>query len=68
MGNSGYGVLGTFNRDVENKVKQIKEEIEREKQSDFPNKERIQKLAQEIMIQGLKLNVGYTRNYGQLGI
>ena len=64
---NGYGVLGNFNPEIENKVKQIKEEIEKEKQSDTANKERIQKLAQEIMVQGLKLNVGYTRNYGQLG-
>lgn len=68
MGRNGYGVLGNFNPEIENKVKQIKEEIDKEKQGDFPNKERIQKLAQEIMVQGLKLNVGYTRNYGQLGI
>jgi hypothetical protein len=46
-------------------VKQIKEEIDKEKESETPNKERIQKLAQEIMVQGLKLNVGYTRHYGQ---
>jgi hypothetical protein len=68
MNRNGYGVLGNFNPEIENKVKQIKEEIDKEKHSDFPNKERIQKLAQEIMVQGLKLNVGYTRNYGQLGI
>jgi hypothetical protein len=67
MNRNGYGVLGNFNPEIENKVKQIKEEIEKEKQSDTANKERIQKLAQEIMVQGLKLNVGYTRNYGQLG-
>ena len=65
---NGYGILGNFNPEIENKVKQIKEEIEKEKKSENPNKERIQKLAQEIMVQGLKLNVGYTRNYGQLGI
>ena len=68
MSMGGYGVLGNFNPEIENKVKQIKEEIEKEKKSENPNKERIQKLAQEIMVQGLKLNVGYTRNYGQLGI
>ena len=68
MNRNGYGVLGNFNPEIENKVKQIKEEIEKEKKSENPNKERIQKLAQEIMVQGLKLNVGYTRNYGQLGI
>lgn len=67
MYRNGYGVLGNFNPEIENKVKQIKEEIDKEKQSDFPNKERIQKLSQEIMIQGLKLNVGYTRHYGQYG-
>lgn len=65
---NSYGILGNFNPEIENKVKQIKEEIEKEKKSENPNKERIQKLAQEIMVQGLKLNVGYTRNYGQLGI
>lgn len=67
MARQGYGVLGNFNPEIENKVKQIKEEIDKEKESETPNKERIQKLAQEIMIQGLKLNVGYIRNYGQLG-
>ena len=61
----GYGVLGNFNPEIENKVKQIKEEIDKEKESENPNKERIQKLAQEIMVQGLKLNVGYIRHYGQ---
>jgi hypothetical protein len=64
---NGYGVLGNFNPEIENKVKQIKEEIDKEKGSEAPNKERIQKLAQEIMVQGLKLNVGYTRHYGQYG-
>ena len=68
MNRNCYGVLGNFNPEIENKVKQIKEEIDKEKQSEAPNKERMQKLAQEIMIQGLKLNVGYTRNYGQLGM
>jgi hypothetical protein len=63
----GYGVLGNFNPEIENKVKQIKEEIDKEKKSETPNKERIRKLAQEIMVQGLKLNVGYTRHYGQYG-
>lgn len=67
MNRNGYGVLGNFNPEIENKVKQIKEEIDKEKKSDTPNKERIQKLAQEIMVQGLKLNVGYTRHYGQYG-
>ena len=67
MNRNGYGVLGNFNPEIENKVKQIKEEIDKEKESETPNKERIQKLAQEIMVQGLKLNVGYTRHYGQYG-
>lgn len=67
MNRNGYGVFGNFNPEIENKVKQIKEEIDKEKESDTPDKERLSKLAQEIMIQGLKLNVGYIRNYGQLG-
>lgn len=62
---NSYGVLGNFNPEVENKVKQIKEEIDKEKESEAPDKERLSKLAQEIMVQGLKLNVGYIRNYGQ---
>ena len=45
---NGYGILGNFNPEIENKVKQIKEEIEKEKKSENPNKERIQKLAQDI--------------------
>ena len=67
MYRNGYGVLGNFNPEVENKVKQIKEEIDKERKSETPDKARLEKLAQEIMVQGLKLNVGYTRNYGQLG-
>ena len=65
---NNYGVLGNFNPDIEKKVRLIKEEIDKEKESENPDKERLSKLAQEIMVQGLKLNVGYTRNYGQLGI
>ena len=67
MYNNTYGVLGVFNPDVENKVRQINEEIEKEKKSENPDKERLMKLAEEAMVQGLKLNVGYIRNYGQLG-
>lgn len=41
--------------------------MDKEKKSENPDKERLMKLAQEAMVQGLKLNVGYVRNYGQLG-
>lgn len=67
MNRNGYGVLGNFNPEVEKKLKDIKEEMDKEKNTGNPDKERMMKLAQEAMIQGLKLNVGYTRNYGQLG-
>lgn len=68
MNRNAYGVLGNFNPEVEKKVNQIKEEMDKERESENPDKERMARLAQEIMVQGLKLNVGYTRNYGQLGI
>jgi hypothetical protein len=67
MKTGSYDTFSLFNPEVEGKVKQIKEEIDKEKESEAPDKERLSKLAQEIMIQGLKLNVGYIRNYGQLG-
>lgn len=67
MYRNNYGVLGNFNPEIEKKVKQIKEELDKERESEEPSKERMTKLAQEIMVQGLKLNVGYVRNYGQLG-
>ena len=67
MYNNAYGVLGVFNPDVENKVRQINEEIEKERKSENPDKDRLMKLAEEAMVQGLKLNVGYVRNHGQLG-
>lgn len=67
MKTGGYDAFSLFNPEVEGKVRDIQEEIEKEKKSDTPDKERLSKLAQEIMIQGLKLNVGYIRNYGQLG-
>lgn len=67
MYRNGYGVLGSFNPEVEKKLKDIKEEIENEKKTGDPDKERLMLLAQEAMVQGLKLNVGYIRNYGQLG-
>lgn len=67
MYRNGYGVLGSFNPEVEKKLKDIKEEIENEKKTGDPDKERLMLLAQEAMVQGLKLNVGYIRNCGQLG-
>ena len=67
MYRNGYGVLGSFNPEVEKSLRDIKEEIDKEKKSENPDKERLMKLAQEAMVQGLKLNVGYVRNYGQLG-
>lgn len=67
MYRNGYGVLSTFNPQVEKTLKDIKEEMDKEKKSGDPDKERLMKLAQEAMVQGLKLNVGYVRNYGQLG-
>lgn len=67
MYRNGYGVLGNFNPEVEKALRDIKEEIDKEKKSENPDKERLMKLAQEAMVQGLKLNVGYVRNYGQLG-
>lgn len=68
MYRNGYGVLGTFNPQVEKTLKDIKEEMDKEKKSGDPDKERLMLLAQEAMVQGLKLNVGYIRNCGQLGI
>lgn len=68
MYRNSYGVFGNFNPEIEKKLIDIKEEIDKEKGSVNPDKERLMKLAQEAMIQGLKLNVGYTRNYGQLGL
>ena len=67
MYRNGYGVLGSFNPEVEKKLKDIKEEIENEKKTGDPDKERLMLLAQEAMVQGLKLNVGYIRNCCQLG-
>lgn len=67
MYRNGYGVLGGFNPEVEKKLQDLKEEMDKEKKSGDPDKERLMKLAQEAMVQGLKLNVGYIRNYGQLG-
>ena len=63
----GYGVLGNFNPEVEKDVRQINEEIQNEKEKDNPDKARIMRLAEEAMVKGLRLNVGYTRHYGQFG-
>lgn len=63
-----YGILGNFNPDVEKDVKMINEEIANEKAKENPDKERLMKLAEEAMVKGLRLNVGYTRNYGQFGL
>lgn len=65
---NAYGVLGNFNPEVEKSLQDIKEEITKEKSSENPDKGRLMKLANEAMVQGLKLNVGYVRNCGQLGI
>ena len=59
----GYGVLGLFNPDIEKVCKQIKEEIDKEASEEVPNKERISKLAQELMIRGLALNTGYIHHF-----
>jgi len=59
----GYGVLGNFNPDVEKVCKQIKEEIDKEKKQPNPDKSRISKLAQELMVRGLALNTGYMRHF-----
>lgn len=60
---TGYGILGRFNPDVEKACKQIKEEIDNEQAEEHPDKERISKLMQELMVKGLALNTGYIRHF-----
>ena len=61
--NMGYGVLGRFNPEVEKVCKQINEEIASEKSKPQPDKDRISRLMQELMIRGLSLNTGYVWHF-----
>ena len=56
---AGYGVLGRFNPEVEKACKQLNEEIAAEKSKEQPDKGRISRLMQELVVRGLALNTGY---------